>query len=121
LRFEDNDEKERDAWLKRQLGRLTAAYPSFKPDERVTAEWRRVLYELRASRGRAAVAIAIGNIIDTVPKFVPSLAEVRQFLPPLAPDTCEICSGTNGWVYIPAEAGKLPRVTRCPHESKAAD
>jgi hypothetical protein len=113
--FEDGDEKERDAWLKRQVGRLTAAYPSFKPDERVIAEWRRVLYELRARRGKAAVAIAIGNIIDKVPRFVPSLAEVSQFLPPLAHVTCESCRDTYGWVYVPAQAGRLATVVRCKH------
>jgi hypothetical protein len=113
--FEDGDEKERDAWLKRQIGRLTAAYPSFKPDERVTAEWRGVLYELRKKRGRSAVAEAIDKIIHTVPKFVPSLAEVPTFLPHLEVRLCESCRDTYGWVYVPAQAGRLPTVVRCKH------
>ena len=118
--FADGDERERDDWLTRQLGRLKAAYPSFRPDVQAVAEWRRVLYELRRKRGKAAVAIGIGNIIDTVPRFVPSLAEVHLFLPPLAHGTCENCRTTNGWVYLPAEAGRLPRVTRCTHAKAAA-
>lgn len=109
------DRRSEEQWLEYVMGRMQGAYPILRKDSHAIAEYRRALMSLSHSLGRRAAEEAVDRIIDTVPNYPPSIANLRDYTPRALPKRCRYCEHTYGFVYVVVSGEKNPRMRRCDH------
>jgi hypothetical protein len=102
---------------------LKGAYSNFRPNENPDQlrTYGEGFKRMVADFGMARTAIAIDKAVDYVPDFCPTIAKIREFVPPKEGQvkTCTLCH-PSGFVEVEKPAHwfetSSPPVQRCTHE-----